>query len=67
MLRKVVAGLMCLAVIISSAGCLGNNYDTDFTISRMTYFADSKEKELTAKEAILIDGETKKFNYFGIK
>lgn len=67
MKKRIVSILMCLAIVLSFAGCLGNKYDTDFTISRMTYFADNKEKELTAKEAILIDGETKKFNYFGIK
>ena len=33
----------------------------------MTYFADNKEKVLTAKEAIQIDDSEKKFNYFGIK
>lgn len=67
MKKRIVSILMCLAIVLSFAGCLGNKYDTDFTISRMTYFADNKEKELTAKEAVLIDGETKKFNYFGIK
>lgn len=67
MKKRIVSILMCLAIVLSFAGCLGNKYDTDFTISRMTYFADNEEKQLTAKYATLIDGETKKFNYFGIK
>ena len=66
MMRKVVVGLMCLATVLSFAGCFGNSYDTDFTISRMTYFADNKEKSLVAKLAIQIDDSEKKFNYFGI-
>ena len=67
MTKRVISAFICIAIIFLFAGCLGNNYDTDFTISRMTYFADNKEKQLTAKYATLIDGETKKFNYFGIK
>ena len=67
MIKKVTASLMCLAIIFSFAGCLGKNYDTDFTISRMTYFADNKEKSLVAKLAIQIDDSEKEFNYFGIK
>ncbi len=67
MTKRIVCVFICIAIIFSFAGCLGKNYDTDFTISRMTYFADNKEKTLTAKLAIQIDDSEKKFNYFGIK
>ena len=67
MAKRIVSVFMCIAIILSFAGCLGNSYDTDFTISRMTYFADNKEKVLTAKLAVQIDDSEKKFNYFGIK
>jgi hypothetical protein len=66
-MKRIVSILMCLATVLSFAGCFGNSYDTDFTISRMTYFADNKEKSLVAKLAIQIDDSEKKFNYFGIK
>ena len=67
MTKRIVSVFICIAIIFSFAGCFGNSYDTDFTISRMTYFADNNEKTLTAKYAVQIDDSEKKFNYFGIK
>ena len=46
-MKKLVALLVCFSIVFLFAGCSGGKYDTDFTISRMTYFADNKEKTLT--------------------
>lgn len=67
MLKKFIASLCCLSTVFSFAGCVGNSYDTDFTISRQTYFADNKEHKVTAKEVFTVEDCNKKFNYFGLK
>ena len=67
MLRKVVAGLICLAIIFSFTGCFGNKYDTDFTIKSRVGLTNNDFYELSAKDVKSIDNYEKKFNYFGVK
>ena len=67
MLRKVVAGLICLAIIFSFTGCFGNKYDTDFTIKARVGITNNDFYELSAKDVKSIDNYEKKFNYFGVK
>ncbi|MBO5858027.1 MAG: hypothetical protein J6Q87_07225 [Clostridia bacterium] len=67
MLRKVVAGLICLAIIFSFAGCFGNKYDTDFTITSRVGITNNDFYELSAKDVKSIDNYEKEFNYYGVK
>ena len=67
MMRKVVVGLMCFATIFSFVGCVGNKYDTDFTIKSRVGLTNNDFYELSAKDVKTIDDYQKKFNYYGVK
>ena len=66
-MKKIFNVALCFVMLFSFAGCSGSKYDTDFTISRIAYFADNKEKKVTAKEVFTVENCNKKFNYFGLK
>lgn len=67
MTKRVLSLLMSLATIISFAGCLGNKYDTDFTIKSRVGLTNNDFYELSAKDVKTIDDYQKKFNYYGVK
>ncbi len=67
MTKRIVSILMCFAVISSFAGCFGNKYDTDFTITSRVGLTNNDFYELSAKDVKSIDNYEKKFNYFGVK
>ncbi len=67
MTKRIVSIIMCLAIIFSFAGCFGNKYDTDFTITSRVGLTNNDFYELSAKDVKSIDNYDKKFNYFGVK
>ena len=67
MTKRVLSLLMSLATIISFAGCVGNKYDTDFTIKSRVGLTNNGFYELSAKDVKTIDDYQKKFNYYGVK
>ena len=50
MTKRVLSLLMSLATIISFAGCVGNKYDTDFTIKSRVGLTNNDFYELSAKD-----------------
>ncbi len=67
MTKRVLSLLISMATIISFAGCLGNKYDTDFTIKSRVGLTNNDFYELSAKDVKTIDDYQKKFNYYGVK
>ena len=67
MKKRIVSLLLCLAVMLSLAGCLGNKYDTDFTVKSRVGVTNNDFYEVSAKDVKPIENYEKKFNYFGVK
>ncbi len=67
MTKRVISILMSMATIFSFAGCVGNKYDTDFTIKSRVGLTNNDFYELSAKDVKTIDDYQKKFNYYGVK
>ena len=67
MTKRIVSVLICFAILSSFAGCSGNKYDTDFTITSRVGLTNNDFYELSAKDVKSIDNYEKKFNYFGVK
>lgn len=66
MLKKSICVLMCLSFLLSLCSCLGENYDTDFSITGEALM-NYKQEKMTEKTEVTIDGFTEEFNYYGIK